>query len=55
MRRARARGADELHRPKGARAAVQGLESDGIRVTGVILNGWNPSSDLYADPPRTQL
>ena len=26
-----------------AQAAVQRLASDGIRVTGVILNGWDPS------------
>ena len=39
---------------KTAQAAVQRLECDGIRVTGVILNGWDPSrSDLYGYPvPR---
>jgi receptor protein-tyrosine kinase len=34
-----------------AQAAVQRLECDGIRVTGVILNRWDPSrSDLYGYP-----
>ena len=28
---------------KMAQAAVQRLQSDGIRVTGVVLNGWEPS------------
>ena len=36
---------------KTAEAAVQRLECDGIRVTGVILNRWDPSrSNLYGDP-----
>ena len=36
---------------KTAQAAVQRLECDGIRVTGVILNGWDSSrSDLYGYP-----
>ena len=36
---------------KTAQAAVQRLECDGIRVTGVILNGWDPSrSDPYGYP-----
>ena len=36
---------------KTAQAAVQRLECDGIRVTGVILNRWDPSrSDLYGYP-----
>ena len=37
---------------KTAQAAVQRLECDGIRVTGVILNGWDPSrSDRMAIRP----
>ena len=36
---------------KTAQAAVQRLDCDGIRVTGVILNRWDPSrSDLYGYP-----
>jgi receptor protein-tyrosine kinase len=35
---------------KTAQAAVRRLECDGIRVTGVILNRWDPSrSNLYGD------
>ena len=36
---------------KMARAAVERLESDGIRLTGAILNGWDPSRrDGYGYP-----
>ncbi len=36
---------------KTAQAAVQRLECDGIRVTGVVLNRWDPSrSNLYGYP-----
>jgi len=36
---------------KTARAAVQRLESDGVRVTGVILNGWDSSrSGRWGNP-----
>jgi receptor protein-tyrosine kinase len=36
---------------KTAQAAVRRIECDGIRVTGVILNGWDPSrSDPYGYP-----
>ena len=47
-RRPGAGGASELYSRKTAQAAVQRLERDGSRVTGVVLNGWDSSrSDPY--------
>ncbi len=39
---------------KTAQAAVQRLEGDGIRVTGVILNRWDPSRSNPAMPPSAR-
>jgi receptor protein-tyrosine kinase len=36
-----------------AQAAVQGLEYHGIRVTGLILNGWDPASAMPAFIPSS--